>query len=98
MVPLDAAASPALREALATQPLTPAKVGFVWALAAGPTVARATRITFDSGVLTVHAKSGSWRDEIYRARPLILSRIDRLLGSDVVREFVVSAPETKRRA
>lgn len=93
---LDLTAARALRLALDGQPLTDAKVGFAWALAAGPALARAASISWQDGVLSVRAKSNAWRTEIARARPVILQRMNQLLGPDVVRTVRVLQEEGSR--
>ena len=85
MQPLQSTASNALRALLATQPTTPAKMQFVWKMAAGPAMARATTVRWrDEGVLIVRASSPSWLREVRRARPILVARMRELAGSDVV--------------
>lgn len=83
----------ALRSALDTQPVTPGKILFAWSLAAGPTLARAAQATWQDGTLHVRAKSETWRQELTRVRPVILSRLVALLGSGVVRTLTVSGAD-----
>ena len=78
-----------MRQLLAEQPLTAAKVDFAWKIAAGPALARASTISWNSGRLFVRAKSEEWRREILRARPVILSRITQLIGPEAVRTIAV---------
>jgi hypothetical protein len=87
---LDLMAPRALRAALDTQPVTPGKILFAWTLAAGPTLSRAVSATWQDGTLHVRAKSAHWREELTRARPVILARLAGLLGGDVVRKLAVS--------
>lgn len=82
---LDVTAVRALRLALDAQPLTEAKVTFAWKLAAGPALARAADVSWSDGVLSVCARSDPWKQEINRARPVLLQRMAALLGSDAVR-------------
>jgi predicted nucleic acid-binding Zn ribbon protein len=85
MQPLQSTASNALRELLAMQPTTPAKMSFVWTMAAGPAMARATTVRWRSGgVLIVRASSPSWLREVRRARPILVARMRELAGGDVV--------------
>jgi hypothetical protein len=84
MQPLRDTATNVLRDLLATQPDTAAKVEFAWRLAAGPAMARATSIAWtDRGVLIVRARDAEWRREVLRARPTIAARLDRMLGAAV---------------
>jgi hypothetical protein len=88
--PLDRTASRALRALLDAQPLTEAKVGFAWKIAAGPPLARATSIRWSSdGRLRVRARTEAWRREVTQARPILLQRMTELLGPGAVRALVV---------
>ena len=90
MEPLNSTATNALRTLLATQPTTEAKVAFAWQIAAGPALGRAATTSWSSdGVLRVSARTGAWRDEIRRARPVILERLRHLLGPDVVHRLAI---------
>jgi len=82
-----------MRLLLAEQPLTEAKVRFVWTLVAGPAVARASTVTFSEGTLTVRAKSESWRQEVQRARPAMMVRLGQFLGPGVVRAMSVTSDD-----
>jgi hypothetical protein len=86
-----------LRSALATQPTTEGKVRFAWALAAGPTGARAARLRYADGTLRVEARSASWRRELQRARPVLLERLSGLLGPGVVTRIVITSEEDAGR-
>lgn len=90
---LDRTAVDVLRVALDRQPLTPAKVGFAWAIAAGPALARAATAVWSDGTLSVAAKSDAWQHEIERARPVILQRLRQLLGPNIVRHMPVRRAE-----
>jgi hypothetical protein len=90
--PIDQTAARAIRQLLATQPLTTAKVEFAWKIAAGPALARsATVVSFEDGRLGIRAKSAEWQREIARARPMILQRIAHLIGPGAVRMLTVSS-------
>lgn len=76
-----------------TQPLTPAKVEFAWRRAAGPALSRVTRATLrDNGTLEVAADTRQWKREIDRAAPLLMTRLEPVLGSGVVRRITVTSP------
>ena len=92
MDPLRSTATRALRSLLDAQPNTPAKIGFAWKIAAGPALSRASRLDWDDGTLTVHAASENWRREVHRARPILVERLDQLLGAGVVRKIIVARP------
>ena len=84
---LDRTAVRAVRALIGTQPVTEAKIAFAWALAAGPALARAAKITWRDGELRVEATSDTWRKEILRAKPMLETRIDEILGPGVVRRI-----------
>ncbi len=87
---LDQAAMRALRSLLANQPVTAEKIGFAWTIAAGATLARNARVTWDgSGALRLTAASEEWRRAIVRAKPVIAERLGLLLGAGIVRTIVV---------
>ena len=93
---LDSTAPRALRAALALQPTTPGKVLFAWSLAAGSTLARAATASWHDGVLHLVPRSETWRQELLRARPLLLARLTTLLGPDVVRRLVIVGADGDR--
>ena len=83
-------ASSALGDLLRHQPDTAAKVVFAWHIAAGPTLARATSASWrDDGTLRVEASSAAWHREVVRAKPLLVRRLQQLLGPDVVKNVTV---------
>ena len=91
MEPLSSTAMRSLRSLLGTQPNTAAKIAFAWQVAAGPALARASRLQWeDAGTLRVHATNDNWRRELQRARPLLAERLDQLLGAGVVKKLVIS--------
>jgi predicted nucleic acid-binding Zn ribbon protein len=75
----------ALAVILRKAPLTPEKVAFAWRAAVGPAVDNATSVALQDEVLRVRAKDAAWRREVERSSPLILARLQTLLGKDVVR-------------
>jgi len=88
----------ALAALLERQPLSPAKVDFAWRVAVGPAVARATQVALDTeGVLVVTTTDRHWTREVESARPLVLARLARLLGPNVVSRIVVRGPSASRR-
>jgi len=86
---LHATATHALRALLDGQPTTPAKVAFAWRMAAGPALARAAEPAWRDGVLVVRPRTEAWRRELRRARPMLTSRLQQLVGSDVVKKIVI---------
>jgi hypothetical protein len=86
-------ATQSIREMLARQPLSEAKVVFAWRISAGPAFVRAARATFADGTLSIRTPSPAWRREIERAGPLLKERMGSLLGKNVVRWIVVIVDE-----
>ncbi len=75
---------------LRRQPLSRHKVDFAWRVAVGPGLARATSVTLlADGTLEVQPTTPHWRREVDRCRGLIKTRLDALLGRDVVRVISV---------
>lgn len=79
-----------LRQLLAGQPTSAAKVLFAWRIAAGPGLDRATRVSWQGdGALRVRAESPEWRHEVRRAKPVVQQRLEGLLGPGVVDAIIV---------
>ena len=67
------------------QPLSPGKVSLAWSAAVGPAVHRVTTVELEpEGTLKVNAADPNWVRELYRSRPLVAARLNRLLGDGVV--------------
>jgi len=89
MESLHSTAAQALRVLLNSQPTTAAKVAFVWNMAAGPALARATDTEWrDEAVLVVRARTDAWRRELRRARPMLTTRVNELIGPGIVKKIV----------
>jgi hypothetical protein len=94
MEPLQRSAARAWRDLLAAQPTSSGKVMFAWRMAAGSALARAgTPHWSDNGVLRIDARDAAWRREIQQARPVILERMNHILGEKVVLRIVVRGDE-----
>jgi predicted nucleic acid-binding Zn ribbon protein len=89
MKPLAHAVPGALIELLRGAPLSSGKVAFAWRAAVGPAVERATEIKLEAGVLLVEADSAQWANEVMRSSPIILRRLQTLLGQETVTEIRV---------
>jgi predicted nucleic acid-binding Zn ribbon protein len=89
MRPLTHALPGALRYLLHDLPLSEGKVGFAWGAAVGPAVARATTVKLENGVLIVETTSAQWTREVKRSSPVILKRLQSLLGEDAVTSITV---------
>jgi hypothetical protein len=80
----------ALAQILRKAPLSDDKVAFAWRSAVGPAVDKATRIELRDHVLYVQVQEKAWQRELERSAALIRSRLDALLGDDVVRYIDVT--------
>jgi hypothetical protein len=92
MKPLHQALPGALIALLRPAPLSPGKVQFAWNMAVGPAVQRATSIKLDHTQLLVEVSSVTWAKEVMRSSSVILSRLQALLGDDVVSQVIVRPP------
>jgi hypothetical protein len=95
MTPAHLLMPSALAVILRKAPLTPEKVAFAWRAAVGPAVDKATSVELQTDVLRVRAKDATWRREVERSSPLILARLQTLLGDGVVR--FIDVKERDRR-
>ena len=89
MRPLTHAVPGALRLLLHDLPLSNGKVEFAWTAAVGPAVARATAVKLENGVLIVETTTEQWTREIKRSSPVILKRLQSLLGDEAVTSITV---------
>jgi hypothetical protein len=85
MIGVPEFAASVLADAIRRQPLSPGKVVLAWQLAAGPQLARASRIEIekDAGpslTLAVRARDRRWAEEIDRVRPMLADRLALLLS------------------
>lgn len=79
-----------MRRLLDSQPISGAKVQFVWRMAAGPALAKAADTEWrDEGVLVLRAKTAAWLRELRHARPVLTARMAELLGPDVIKRLVI---------
>lgn len=89
MRPLIHAVPGALMHLLRDTPLSDGKVGFAWDAAVGPALARATHVKLEGGVLIVEATSAQWALEVKRSTPIILERLQFLLGKGAVTRIAI---------
>jgi hypothetical protein len=85
-------ATSVLAEMLAQQPMSPGKLQFAWRAAVGPALARAAALDWQDGRVIVQMSSADWTREIQRSKPMILERLQMLLGKDVVRRIEIKTP------
>ena len=74
----------ALVELLRDAPLSDGKVTFAWKTAVGPAIGRVTNVKLERRVLLVETASVVWSREVMRSSPVILKRLQSLLGADTV--------------
>jgi len=79
--------------------MTQEKLGFAWAAAVGPAIARATSVRWhDDGTVEVEAVDQAWVRELRRSLPEIALRLESLVGPGVVAGLRVAGPaEAGRR-
>jgi predicted nucleic acid-binding Zn ribbon protein len=80
VLPIQQFSAGVLADIVRRQPPSPARTSFAWQLAVGPAIARVTTVDLADGVLTVRASDARWGREIARARPMILGRLQEILG------------------
>ncbi len=77
-----------LSEIIKKAPLCAEKVEFAWRSAVGAAVVRVTKVRLDdNGVLHVTAVDAHWASEVKRSSKLIIARLARLLGDDIVKKI-----------
>jgi predicted nucleic acid-binding Zn ribbon protein len=84
VLPIQHFSAGVLADILRAQPHSPGRTTLAWQLAVGPALARVTTATLADGVLTVHGDDPRWLREIARSRPIVLERLQRLLGPDSI--------------
>ena len=81
-----------LAKLLNCQPHSSAKVLFAWRAAVGNAISRATKINLTPrGTLEVRTTSQHWRKELQRSKPVILGRLQAMLGHRRVTHLTVTA-------
>ena len=81
-----------LADIVRRQPPSPARTAFAWQLAVGPALARATSVVMEGTTLQVRANDERWLKEIARARPIILPKLQQLLGDENLTRINVVGP------
>jgi hypothetical protein len=84
MRPLTHGLPGALVALLRDVPNSHGKVDFAWKAAVGPAVERVTAVRLENRVLIVEVPDRNWDREIVRSTPVILARLQTLLGKDAV--------------
>jgi hypothetical protein len=96
MRPIGHAVPAAIAELLQAAPMSPGKMTFAWRTAVGPMFEKVTEVRLDGQVLLVDAATVHWAREIRRATPLIVRRLDALLGAGTVTSLSVRARQAPR--
>lgn len=92
MKPVQSAIPGAVSELLRGSPMSPGKVDFAWKTAVGTNLQRATAVRLEESILLVDTISGQWAREVMRSSPVILRRLQTLLGAGVVTAIHVRPP------
>jgi hypothetical protein len=94
MEPVQSLMSAAVARLVRPAPLSPEKVLFAWRVAVGPAVSRVTRVRLGGllGTLEVVVDDDRFGDELARSAPLVLSRLQQLLGADEVAAIDLKRP------
>ena len=92
MKPLTQALPGALAELLRETPLSAGKVSFAWRAAVGAAVERVTSVRLEDRILIVEPVDQAWAREITRSSPVILTRLQTLLGTETVTRILVREP------
>jgi len=89
MLPISAGLPGALVELLRGSPLSDGKVTFAWKAAVGPAIERVSHVKLERKVLLVETASAQWSQEVMRSSPVILRRLQALLGADAIERIEV---------
>ena len=93
MHPIGIAIPGAVTELLRTAPMSPGKVAFAWKAAVGPAFAKVTAVHLEGTELLVDPAGHQWAREVRRASPLLLRRLQALVGADVVTKLTIRPPQ-----
>jgi hypothetical protein len=74
----------ALVDLLRNAPLSQGKVAFAWRAAVGPALERVTSVFLENSTLIVETATVQWSREVHRSTPVIMRRLDALLGAGAV--------------
>jgi len=87
-------AASVLADIIRRQPPSRERTTFAWGVVAGTALTRATSIELRGGVLIVTAKDARWAREVERARPIVMARLQSLLGGELRDLRVLTATGT----
>ena len=89
MQQIGSAVPGAIAELLRGAPMSPGKIDFAWKTAVGAALGRVTAVRLEGRLLLVDAATTHWAREIRRSSPIILRRLQTLLGDNVITELTV---------
>jgi hypothetical protein len=89
MRPISQALPGAVAELLRGVPTSAGKVSFAWRVAVGTGVERVSSVRLDARTLLVDVADQRWAREIARSSPIILARLQTLLGREAVTRIEV---------
>jgi len=93
MEPVQSLISSTIARVVRPAPLSPEKVLFAWRASVGPAVSRVTRVRLNGlGVLEVVVDDDRFGDELARSVPVVLSRLQGLLGVDIISRLDLKRP------
>lgn len=95
MEPIQGCLDPVVARILRQAPPSPARLECAWRLAVGPELARISTVTTTAGVLSVTLPDRRWAQEFRRSIPLVLERLQRMLGDEEVRRIEIHVVERR---
>jgi predicted nucleic acid-binding Zn ribbon protein len=87
MQPIGQVLPRALARIVRDAPLSAGKVDFAWRSAVGASMSRVSAVRLEDGVLLVEAQTPQWARAIMRSSPVILARLQAMLGPDTVHDI-----------
>ena len=80
----------ALAELFRTGPMSQGKLEVAWRAAVGDALSRVSTVKLQpDGSVHVHSADQRWQKELKRSLPVILQRLNMLLGANVIARIVV---------
>jgi hypothetical protein len=89
MKPIASAVPGALAALLRAAPISPGQIEFAWKAAVGPAIGRATVVRLEGTTLLVEAESPEWAREVSRSSPVVLARLQALVGPERIVKILV---------
>ena len=89
MKPIGFAVPGAVTELLRSAPTSPGKIAFAWKAAVGPAFGKVTAVHLEGTELLVDPATTHWAREIRRASPIILRRLQELVGKETITSLTI---------